>query len=144
MRDREKRRGVYGERWEAWRKKGRGRGAVKRWWEARKKREKKREKVGGLWRWWEAEKREGGRQLRNVTLGLGFFLFILGFFFKCWHGWTGSVRFGWIGFRLWKPKPNRTGIFLWFFNRLIRFFFCSVFSVIFFRFFRFIGFFAHP
>ena len=88
--------------------------------------EKKGEKKGkgrGARRWWEAEKREGGRQLRNVTLGLGFFLFILGFFFKCWHGWTGSVRFGWIGFRLWKPKPNRTGIFLWFFNRLIRFFF---------------------
>jgi len=51
-------------------------------------------------------------------------------FFKYWSGWTGSVRFGSIGFRFWKLKPNRTGIFLWFFNRLIR-----LFSVRFFWFF---------
>jgi len=53
------------------------------------------------------------------------------FIFKWWSGWTGSVRFGSIGFRLWKLKLNRTGIFLWFFNRLIRFFqlFFFIFSV---------------
>jgi hypothetical protein len=53
------------------------------------------------------------------------------FIFKWWPGWTGSVRFSSIGFRLWKPKLNRTRFFLWFFNWLIRFFFYSVFSVFF-------------
>jgi len=83
----------------------------------------------------------GGRRMLNVTLGLRFFLFILAFFFKCWHGWTGLVRFGSIGFRLWKPKPNWTGTFLLFFNRLIRFFFQFGFFGFFFQFFRFICFF---
>jgi hypothetical protein len=43
------------------------------------------------------------------------------FFFKvlAWLNRFGLVWFN--GFRLW--KPNRIGIFLWFFNLLIRFFF---------------------
>jgi len=60
------------------------------------------------------------------------------FFFRVF---SISVRFG---FFLIKPKPNRTGRFFQNFNR---FFFGSVFSVIFFRFSRFnrfFGFFAHP
>jgi len=43
------------------------------------------------------------------------------FFFKCWL--VEPVRFGSIGFRLYKLKPNRIRIFFWFFNRLIQFFF---------------------
>jgi len=79
--------------------------------------------------------------LGNATLGLGLektsYLY---FFFKCWLGWTSSIWFGSIGFRLW--KPNRTGTFLWFFHRLIRFFLGLVFSVIVFRFSRFNRFFC--
>jgi len=37
-------------------------------------------------------------------------LFIVVFFLSA--GLVEPVRFGSIGFRLWKPKPNRTGIFL--------------------------------
>ena len=47
----------------------------------------------------------GGAQL-NVGLGLGNFLFILVLFLS--GGLVEPVRFGSIGFRLWKPKPNRT------------------------------------
>jgi hypothetical protein len=43
-----------------------------------------------------------------------------------------SVRFGFFGFLVIKPKPNRTGWFFQKFNRFNRFFFGSVFSVIFF------------
>ena len=128
MRDREKRRRGYGEM-RGMEKKGKGRGAVKRikrWWETGRKREKKREKGGGLWEDDERQRKERGGV--NCTLGLGFFLFILGFFKML--EWLN--RFGSIGFRLWKPKPNRTRIFLWFFKRLICFFLGSVFSVIFF------------
>ena len=60
-------------------------------------REKKREKGGGL-----CEKMMRGREKRgggvNCTLGLGFFLFILVFFFNA--GMVKPVRFGSIGFRL--------------------------------------------
>jgi hypothetical protein len=42
------------------------------------------------------------------------------------------VRFGFFGFLLIKPKPNRTGRFFQKFNRFNQFFFGSVFSVIFF------------
>jgi len=41
-------------------------------------------------------------------------------------------RFGLVRFLLIKPKPNQTGWFFQKFNRFNRFFFCSVFSVIFF------------
>jgi hypothetical protein len=57
----------------------------------------------------------------------------------------GSVRFGFFGFRLIKPKPNRNGWFFQNFNPFNMFFFHgSVFSVIFFWFSRFFGFFVHP
>jgi len=49
-----------------------------------------------------------------------------------WLNRFGSVRFGSIGFRLWKPKPNRTGIFSNYSNWFNQFFFGSVFSVNFF------------
>jgi hypothetical protein len=52
-----------------------------------------------------------------------------------------SVRFGFFGFRLIKPKPNRIGQFFQNFKFLIGFFHGSVFSVIFFWFFDF---FSHP
>jgi len=60
-----------------------------------------------------------------------FFLFWLSFFrfgsvfFRFWLGFfliffsLGSVRFGFFGFRLIKPKPNRTGRFFQNFNRFI-------------------------
>jgi hypothetical protein len=58
------------------------------------------------------------------------------------------VRFSSIGFRLWKPKPNRTGIFSNYSNQFNQFFFSvRFFRLIFSRFSRFIrfsGFFAHP
>ena len=108
-------------RWEAWRKKGKGGGL---WKESKdderqgeKERKKGKRKGGCVRRRWEAEKREGGV---NCTLGLGFFLFILGFFLNA--GMVEPVRFGSIGFRLWKPKPNRTGIFSNYSNRFNRFF----------------------
>jgi hypothetical protein len=60
----------------------------------------------------------------------------------------GSVRLGFSGSRLKKPKPNRTGRFFQNFNRLIRFFFTVRFFRLFFfrfsRFNRFFGFFEHP
>jgi hypothetical protein len=62
-----------------------------------------------------------------------FFPVLLGF--SVWLGFgpvfsgLGSVRFGFFGFRLIKPKPNRTGGF---FKILIGFFHGSVFSVTFF------------
>lgn len=59
--------------------------------------------------------------------------------------WTGSVWSGSIGLRFQKPKLNRTDFFLGLFNRFIRFFFNSVFSIIFFFvFFCLIGFFLTP
>jgi len=58
-------------------------------------REKRGEKKGkgreAVRRWWEAEKRRGGGGV-NCTLGLGFFLFILGFFLNA--GMIEPVRFG--------------------------------------------------
>ena len=65
----------------------------------------------------------------------------LAWFFPVWLC-LGSVRFGFFGFRLIKPKPNQIGQFFQNFNRFfftVRFFrlFCfPVFSVF--------GFFAHP
>jgi len=62
MRDREKRRRGYGEM-RGMEKKEKGRGAVKRikrWWEAGRKREKKREKEGGP-----CEKMMRGREKRG-------------------------------------------------------------------------------
>ena len=54
-------------------------------------------------------------------------------------------RFGFFGFLLIKPKPNRTGRFFQKCNRFNRFFFSvRFFRFFFFRFNRFSGFFAHP
>ena len=53
------------------------------------------------------------------------------FFFRFFVGF-GSVRFGFFGFLFIKPKPNRTSRFFQKFNRFNWFFFCLVFSVIFF------------
>jgi len=58
-----------------------------------------------------------------ARFGSVFFWFFSGF---------GSVRFGFFGFLLIKPKPNRTDRFFQNFNRFNRFFFSLVFSVIFF------------
>jgi hypothetical protein len=68
--------------------------------------------------------------------------------------WFGSVffsvlvQFGFFGFRLIKPKPNRTGRFFQNFNRFNRFFFTVwFFQLFFFQFFQFnwfFDFFAHP
>jgi hypothetical protein len=58
-----------------------------------------------------------------ARFGSVFFWFFSGF---------GSVRFGFFGFLLIKPKPNRTGRFFQNFNRFNRFFLSFVFSVIFF------------
>jgi hypothetical protein len=72
---------------------------------------------------------------------LGLARFFSGFFF-------GSVRFGFSGSRLKKPKPNQTGRFFQNFNRFNRFFFSVRFFRLFFfrfsRFNRFFGFFEHP
>jgi len=63
---------------------------------------------------------------------LGFFRFFVGF---------GSVRFGFFGFLLIKPKPNRTGRFFQKFNRFNRFFFrFGFFGYFFFGFLGLIGF----
>ena len=62
-------------------------------------------------------------------------------FFKRQVSWTGPVRFGSIGFRLWKPKPNRIKNILWFSNRFNWFFFTVwFFRLFFFRFLGLIGF----
>jgi len=70
--------------------------------------------------------------------------------FERFEGWGGG---GWMqgnffGFRLIKPKPNRTGRFLKNSNRFNRFFFTvRFFRLFFFRFSqfnRFFGFFTHP
>jgi hypothetical protein len=56
-----------------------------------------------------------------------------------------SVQFGFFGFLLIKPKPNRTGQFFQKFNRF--FFSVRFFQLFFFRFSRFnrfSGLFAHP
>jgi hypothetical protein len=48
------------------------------------------------------EQKEGRLSEEKVTLGLGLqknVIFIL-VFYKCWFGWTGSVLFDSIGFRL--------------------------------------------
>jgi flagellar biosynthesis protein FlhB len=72
---------------------------------------------------------------------LGFFLVWLVFsgFSSVW------VRFGFFGFRLIKPKLNRTG---WFFQNFNRFFFSQfsffVYLFLFSRFNRFFDLFAHP
>jgi len=74
------------------------------------------------------------------------FLFWLGFFrfFSC----LGSVRFGFFGFRLIKPKHNRTGRFFQNFNLFNQFF--SLFGFFGYCFFDFLGligflvFFIHP
>jgi len=90
---------------------------------------------------------------RFFRFWLGFFRFWLGFFwfgsvFPVWLGlFSGffSVRFGFFGFLVIKPKPNRTGGF---FQKFNRFFFSVWFFRLFFfrfsRFNRFSGFFAHP
>ena len=71
--------------------------------------------------------------------------------FSVWLGFFPgffSVRFGFSGSRLKKPKPNRTGRFFQNFNRFNRFFFTVRFFQLFFfrfsRFNRFFGFFEHP
>jgi len=61
-----------------------------------------------------------------------FWLGLARFFFRFFIGF-GSVRFGFFGFLVIKPKPNRTGRFFQKFNRFNRFFF----SVRFFRLFFF-------
>ena len=67
----------------------------------------------------------GSNQFDSVFSGLALF-FWFGSVFLVW------VRFVFCGFRLIKPKPNRTGQFFQNFNRFNRFFFHgSVFSVIF-------------
>jgi hypothetical protein len=72
---------------------------------------------------------------------LGFFLVWLVFsgFSSVW------VRFGFFGFRLIKPKLNRTG---WFFQNFNRFFFSQfgffIYLFLFSRFNRFFDLFAHP
>ena len=74
-----------------------------------------------------------------ARFGSVFFQFFVGF---------GSVRFGFFGFLLIKPKPNRIGRFFQKFNRFNRVFFSVRFFQLFFfrfsRFNRFSGFFAHP
>jgi hypothetical protein len=57
-------------------------------------------------------------------------IFFLYLFFR--FNETGSVWSGSIGLSFFKPEPNRTDQFFLFFNRFIRFFFSSVFSVNFF------------
>ena len=57
-------------------------------------------------------------------------IFFLYLFFR--FNETGSVWSGSIGLSFFKPEPNRTGQFFLFFNRFIRVFFSSVFSVNFF------------
>jgi hypothetical protein len=57
-------------------------------------------------------------------------IFFLYLFFR--FNETGSVWSGSIGLSFFKLEPNRTGQFFLFFNRFIRFFFGSVFSVNFF------------
>jgi hypothetical protein len=118
---------------------------IKRWWETGRKREKKREKERRA-EWEDDERQRKERGGVNCTLGLGFFLFILGFFLNA--GMVEPVRFSSIGFRLWKPKPNRTGIFSNYSNRFNQFFFSVRFFRLIFsqfsRFIRFSGFFAHP
>jgi len=54
----------------------------------------------------------------------------------------GSVRFGFFGFRLIKPKPNRTGRFFQNFNWFNRYFFMVWFFRLFFLFSRFNRFFS--
>jgi hypothetical protein len=83
----------------------------------------------------------------NVILELEKIVFILAFFLSAgWLNQFGSVRFN--RFQTLKTESNRTRILLWFFNRLIRFFFSvRFFRLFFFQFSRFnwfIGFFAHP
>jgi len=56
----------------------------------------------------------------------------------------GSVRFDFLGFRLIKPKLNRTGYFFQNSNRFIGFFSRLLFFFRFSRFHRFFSFFAHP
>jgi hypothetical protein len=77
-------------------------------------------------------------------LGFGLVFFVLARFFSVWLGvFFGSVRFGFFGFLLIKPKPNRTDRFFQNFNW---FFYGSVFQLFFVQFSRFnwfFSFFAH-
>ena len=79
--------------------------------------------------------------LNFFQFGSVFFWFGLFFpdFFSVW------VRFGFFGFRLIKPKLNRTG---WFFQNFNRFFFSQfgffIYLFLFSRFNRFFDLFAHP
>jgi hypothetical protein len=75
-----------------------------------------------VWFFWT---KTGSNQFDSVFSGLALF-FWFGSVFLVW------VRFVFCGFRLIKPKPNRTGQFFQNFNRFNQFFFHgSVFSVIF-------------
>jgi len=70
---------------------------------------------------------------------------VLARFFSVWLGFFSgffsiSVRFGFFGFLVIKPKPNLTGRF---FQKFNRFFFSVQFFLRFSRFNRFYGFFAH-
>jgi len=73
-----------------------------------RQREKKRKKWEVVKRWWEAEKRKG------VAAAECYFRFMIEktsylylFFFKCWHGWTGSVRFNLFQTLKTETKPNQ-------------------------------------
>jgi hypothetical protein len=88
---------------------------------------------------------------RFKPIWLGFFRFFRFFRFGSvfFSGFLSVlVRFGFFGFLLIKPKPNRTGRFFKKCNRFNRFFFSVRFFRLFFfqfsRFNRFSGFFAHP
>ena len=108
--------GAYGERWEAkrkgekkrgdWEKMMRGREKKRGLWEGEKGgllADDERGEGGGWWEGetegqWEDDERGEGQRLLKVSLGLGFFLFILAFFLRV--GMVESVRFGSIGFEL--------------------------------------------
>jgi hypothetical protein len=64
--------------------------------------------------------------------------------FRCLLNRFGLVRFNRFKISETETEPNRTDFFLGLFNRFIRFFFNSVFSIIFFCFFLFNWFFSHP
>ena len=81
-------------------------------------------------------------RFKLVWLGFGSIFSSLARFFSglaCFSGFSSVwVRFGFFGFRLIKPKLNRTGLFFQNFNRF--FFHSSVFSFIYFCFLGLIGF----
>ena len=93
----------------------------------------------------------GKNRFKPVWLGFSWFwLGFLGFsglarFFSGFF--SVSVRFGFFGFLLIKPKPNRNGRFFQNFNQFNLVFFRFVFSIIIFQFSRFnqlFGLFTHP